>query len=93
MKKVASADAAFFVPKLLQEREQRQDRLDEVHNEHEPILFVHDITPSLARGSRLTDYHIKYITRSKIFQSKIHKGTDGENSSLERRGLEKIFPV
>ena len=45
-----SADAAFFVPKLLQEREQCQDGLDEVHDEHEPVEFVHDITPSLSRG-------------------------------------------
>ena len=50
VKKVAFAFAAFFVPKLLQVREQRQDRLDEVHDENEPIHFVHDITPSLARG-------------------------------------------
>ena len=49
LKKVASANAAFFVPKLLQVREQCQNSLDEAHNEHEPILFVHDITPSLAR--------------------------------------------
>ena len=50
LKKVASAFAAFFVPKLLQEREQHQNSLDEVHDEHEPLEFVHDITPSLARG-------------------------------------------
>ena len=62
-------------------------------NEHEPILFVHDITPSLSRGSRLTDYRAKYITRPKIFQSKIHKGIGDGNSSLEQRGLEKIFSV
>jgi len=35
----------------------------------------------------------KYIIRSKIFQSKIHKGTGDGNSSLEQRELEKIFSV
>ena len=45
LKEVASADAAFFVPKLLQEREQCQDRLEQAQDEHEPIVFVHDITP------------------------------------------------
>ena len=50
MKKVVSADAAFFVPKLLQEREQHQDGLNQAEHEHQPLEFVHDITPSLARG-------------------------------------------
>ena len=50
LKKVASANAAFFVPKLLQEREQCQDRLNQAEHEHQPIEFIHDITPSHARG-------------------------------------------
>ena len=50
VKKVASAFAAFFVPKLLEEREQHQNGLDEVQHEIEPLEFVHDVTPSHARG-------------------------------------------
>ena len=41
LKKVASANAAFFVSKLLQEREQCQDCLNQVEYEHQP--FVHEV--------------------------------------------------
>ena len=65
LKKVASADAAFFVPKLLQEREQCQDRLNQAEHEHQPILFVHDITPSHARGKPThRTCRVQYIIRS-----------------------------
>ena len=65
LKKVASADAAFFVPKLLQEREQHQDGLNQAEREHQPLEFVHDITPSHARGKPThRTCREKYITRS-----------------------------
>ena len=69
VKKVASAFAAFFVPKLLQVREQCQDGLDEAHNEHEPILFVHDITPSQARGEPTHRLPKKIYHTFKLFSS------------------------
>ena len=50
LKKVASVWATFFVSKLLQKREQHQDGLDDAENKHDPLEFVHDITPSLSRG-------------------------------------------
>ena len=43
--------AAFFVP-LVEVREQCQDGVEDAENELEPLEFVHDITPSLSRGSR-----------------------------------------
>ena len=45
----AVLQTAFFVPELLQEREQCRDCADEVENEVEPVKLVHDITPSLSR--------------------------------------------
>ena len=45
VKKVAPAFAAFFVPKLLQEREQHQDGLNQAEHEHQPLVVIHDITP------------------------------------------------
>ena len=50
LKKVASANAAFFVPRLIQEREQHQDSLNQAENELQPLEFIHDITPPHARG-------------------------------------------
>ena len=50
----AVSQTAFFVPELLQEREQRQDRADDVENEVEPVELVHNVTPSLSRGEPTT---------------------------------------
>ena len=43
------------MPELtVQEREQRQDRADEVEDEIEPVELVHNVTPSLSRGEPTT---------------------------------------
>ena len=73
VKKVASAGAAFFVPKLLQVLEQHQNGLDEAHGEHEPFVIVQDVTPSRARGSRHTNCRAQYITRLKNSQKKFSR--------------------
>ena len=82
VKKVASANAAFFVPKLLQEREQHQNSLDKVQHEIEPLEFVHDITPSLARGSRFTNCHKNYITFQKSFNKKFSPQVELRSSKI-----------
>ena len=79
VKKVASANAAFFVPKLLQVREQHQDSLNQAEREHQPFVVIHEVTPSHARGEpthRLPHkiYHtfIKFSRRFKIFAYELH---------------------
>ena len=59
LKKVASANAAFFVSKLLQKLEQHQDGLNQAEREHKPFVVIHDITPSLSRGNRHRNLPIK----------------------------------
>ncbi len=70
VKKVASADAAFFVPKLLQEREQHQDSLNQAEHEHQPFVIVHDVTPSLARGEPTHQLPRRIYHTPKIFSSR-----------------------
>ena len=71
----------FFVL-VAQEHEQRQDGLDQAEREHQPIEFVHDITPSLVerKPTHQTACRDEYITCSCIFQAK-----------LMRRHVEKNF--
>lgn len=48
----AVRQTAFFRARILtvQEREQRQDCVDDVENEVNPVELIHNVTPSLSRG-------------------------------------------
>jgi len=70
LKKVASAFAAFFVPKLLEEREQHQNGLDQAEREHQPFVIVHDVTLSLARGEPTHRLPKKIYHTFKFFRDK-----------------------
>ena len=58
----------------VQVREQHQDRLDDVEDKVNPVVFIHDITPSLVerRAELPLPCRAKYSTRSKSLQANFH---------------------